>query len=103
MDDNAGVVGKVLAVNGPSATTSNVDIGTTRRWIEVPIGFYATAGTYWIAFSSTYNTGTSSIAYVWSGADAKTTAQAKIYDASQLAPTVGSNKYSIRASFLGPL
>ncbi len=99
MTDSGGAPINVLAVNGPTPVTTNLSINTTPRWIDVPISFYAVAGTYWIVFASVYNSATTAISYDGSGGDG-TAASGKIADSTLATVTLGSRKHSLRAAIL---
>ncbi len=106
-DNNAGAPGKLIAYNGNEATNGaylHQVAGTdgTARWVEIPIGKYLTAATYWIGFVSG-NPTSLNIHKDASGTDQYWTVTiADITDAvpGTWALTTSTDKYSIRASVL---
>jgi hypothetical protein len=72
------------------------------RWVDMPLGAWVTAGTYWIAIRTTDLGGAqlAQIAYDGSGSDRTATGQpASWYDwAGWGAQATSSNRYSIRAN-----
>lgn len=89
---------------GPTWFNSNLELtATTGRWIDVALGVWVTAGTYWIAVRTTdLNVGASvvlQIAFDTSGSDRTATGAAGNWrDFANYSPTTTSNRYSIRAN-----
>ena len=99
--DNAGVPGRLLAYGGPATNVALV--ATTPRWVDVPLGAWVIAGTYWLAIRTT-DLGLSAsvvlqVAYDGSGSDKTATGTAAQWaDGSAYTFTTTTSKFSIRAN-----
>jgi len=109
--DNAGAVGNLIAFNMPRGAGSSgspgapfVIVASAPRWIDVPLGVYLPAGTYWVGIL-TFALGSGgnrlNIYYDASGTDRRfDSADSYIADGAVAAQTDTTRKYSIRASVL---
>lgn len=101
--DSAGSPLRILAYNAnPAASIYPAISGSqTKRWVQVPIGFWVIAGDYWIAVQSNAPSAHCDLAYDGSGSDRYyTAAGAWFTDAGHTSVTTGAIKYSIRADFV---
>jgi len=106
-DDNSGVVGNLLGYNtNPSISLlmENTSGSTfTPNWIQIPIGVWLPAATYWIAVQLNIgvNTGTFKLYYDTSGSDRTFDPPGQWWtNGSRHTQTNSTRKYSIRGSLL---
>lgn len=100
-EDNAGTPRNLLAVTGGSPANDTFVLKARARWVHMPLGYYAAAGTYWLAVVNTDSSATLQIAYDTGGSDKSTLPTGGwIQDADFATITTGSKNYSIRASVL---
>lgn len=111
-DDATATVGKLLAYGAPYGAGSGGSPGaaaviaaTSPRWVHVPLGFYATAGTYWIGIMTHacgFGANRLNLYYDGSGSDRRFDSGAGyLYDGGGTGgQTDTTRKYSIRASVL---
>jgi hypothetical protein len=103
VDDNAGVPGKVIALNAGETnggtTLVNVAMNATARWIALPIGVWLPAGTYWIAITAGNEI---TLHYDGSGGDFTSVLGATWFEPELVggASTNSSRKYSVRGSLI---
>jgi hypothetical protein len=90
--------------HGPSSTGPLYSLtATTGRWVQLPLGIWVTAATYWVAVRHSDVGGSVllQIAYDGSGSDRTATGAANRWDDfAAYTSTTTSNKYSIRASII---
>ena len=97
--DNGGSPDYPIAYNGAAGVLRRTS--SLARWIDVPIGVWLVAGTYWMAVrtSDTGGTAVLKIAYDASGSDIHTTGgDAAVFPDNLNTPTNSTRKYSIRGS-----
>lgn len=105
LTDSAGAPSKVIARSGSSTDfgSVNTDFGfaitSTGRWIDQPLNAWVETGDYWIVVACGINNGGTQLAYDGSGSDYTNTGVYP-FDGDWSAYSSGSNKYSIRASFM---
>lgn len=97
--DNAGTPDKFLG--GPDEGVL-VNLNATARWVDMPLGIWVPAGTYWLLVRTT-DQGASvvcQIAYDGSGSDKTAQGTANVWPdwSNFTSATTTSNKYSIRAN-----
>jgi hypothetical protein len=103
--DSSGTPSRVLAVNAQGGvdyllldSASGAGGHNTPRWFGMGLGYWCTAGDYWLAVQVVSNSGLT-IRYDGSGSDRYYTAGGFwIADWGWYAPTTSSNTYSIRAN-----
>jgi hypothetical protein len=105
LSDVSGAPGKVLAYAPAPMGSYNLLCNPTGDsafgWLHVPLGVYLAAGTYWLAWQDTGGGARWSLAYDTSGSDNTWVSNgAWFLGKGDVAPTVTSNKYSLRGDFL---
>lgn len=101
--DNSGTPNLLIAKSPVVNTDSFLETAaatTTARWLHVPLGFYLTAGDYWLAVGD-MGANPNVIHKDGSGADRYYTSGGNwIADWGFYTPTTTTSKYSIRADFI---
>lgn len=97
-EDSTSTIGVLRAVSGTFGSTDSWYAGGTYRWLSFPIGFWATAGDWWIGFQWGSDAGgTPTIHYDGSGSDRYYT-PGGTWSQDGGTQTDSTRKYSIRAN-----